>query len=94
LVKYAIIFLYKKKGAYFLKNKIVAGVFGILLGAFGIHKFYLGQVGYGILYLLFCWTGIPSIVGLIEGILYLVMSDEEFDAKYNKTNVTHIEDSE
>jgi TM2 domain-containing membrane protein YozV len=77
-----------------LKNKIVAGVFGILLGAFGIHKFYLGQVGYGILYLLFCWTGIPSIVGLIEGILYLVMSDEEFDAKYNKTNVTHIEDSE
>jgi TM2 domain-containing membrane protein YozV len=66
-----------------LKNKVVAGVLAILLGGFGIHKFYLGKLGQGILYLIFAWTAIPSIIGLIEGILYLVQSDEEFNQKYN-----------
>jgi TM2 domain-containing membrane protein YozV len=64
------------------KNKGVAALFGILLGAFGVHKFYLGQPGMGILYLLLFWTGIPSIVGLVEGIIYLTMSDQEFTYKY------------
>lgn len=49
-----------------------------------MHKFYLGQDGWGILYLLFFWTFIPSIVGFIEGILYLTMSDEDFTAKYGR----------
>ncbi len=65
-----------------MKNKIAAGLFGILLGGIGIHKFYLGKIGWGIVYLLFCWTGIPSIAGLIEGILYLTASDETFQEKY------------
>lgn len=50
-----------------MKNKIAAGLFGIFLGGLGIHKFYLGQIGWGIVYILFCWTYIPGIVGLIEG---------------------------
>jgi len=65
------------------RNKVTAGLFGILLGGIGIHKFYLGHAGLGIIYILFCWTFIPTIVGFIEGILYLVMSDKEFDSKYN-----------
>ncbi len=65
------------------KNKIVAGILGILLGSFGVHKFYLGKIGQGILYLLFFWTAIPGIIGIIEGVLYLVMSDEKFNMKYN-----------
>jgi TM2 domain-containing membrane protein YozV len=64
------------------KSKIAAGVLGILLGGLGIHKFYLGRVGLGILYILFCWTGIPSIIGLIEGIIYLTMDDMAFREKY------------
>jgi TM2 domain-containing membrane protein YozV len=36
----------------------------------------------GILYLVFCWTGITALIGLIEGILYLTKTDEEFQAKY------------
>jgi TM2 domain-containing membrane protein YozV len=36
----------------------------------------------GILYLVFCWTGIPSIIGLIEGIIYLTKTDDEFQTKY------------
>src|SRR5690554_3028666 len=38
------------------KSKTTAGLLAIFLGAFGIHKFYLGRTGMGILYLLFCWT--------------------------------------
>lgn len=64
------------------RSKVTAGVLGILLGGLGAHKFYLGQVGLGILYLLFFWTFIPAIIGLIEGIIYLTMSDEEFARKY------------
>ncbi len=65
------------------KNKVTAGILAILLGSFGVHKFYLGQAGMGVLYLLFCWTFIPSVVGVIEGIIYLTMSDQEFAMKYH-----------
>ncbi|ETA67793.1 putative membrane protein [Methanolobus tindarius DSM 2278] len=65
------------------RNKVAAGVLGILLGGLGAHKFYLGQVGVGILYLCFSWTMIPAIIGLVEGIIYLTMCDEDFDMKYN-----------
>lgn len=64
------------------KNRIVAALLAILLGGLGIHKFYLGQTGMGILYLLFCWTFIPALVGFVEGILYLMQSDATFEAKY------------
>jgi TM2 domain-containing membrane protein YozV len=70
-----------------MKSKVTAGVLGILLGGLGVHKFYLGKIGSGVLYLLFCWTGIPAIVGLIEGIIYLTMSDEDFNAKYNSAHL-------
>ena len=65
-----------------MKNKYVAGILAILLGDLGIHKFYLGKIGWGIVYLLFCWTGIPAIAGLIEGIIYLCTDDETFQVKY------------
>jgi TM2 domain-containing membrane protein YozV len=61
----------------------VAAIFlALLLGGVGAHKFYLGQTGWGVLYLLFCWTFIPAIVGLIEGIVYATISDERFAQKY------------
>ncbi len=65
------------------KNKLVAGILAILVGGIGIHKFYLGRTGAGILSLLFCWTGIPAIIALIEGIIILCQSDEEFCKKYD-----------
>ena len=65
-----------------MKNKYVAGILAILLGDLGIHKFYRGKLGGGIVYLLFCWTGIPAIVGLIEGIIYLCTDDDTFQVKY------------
>ena len=65
------------------KSKIVAALLAFLLGGLGIHKFYLGKAGQGILYLLFCWTYIPTVIAFIETIVFLVMSDAEFDRKYN-----------
>jgi TM2 domain-containing membrane protein YozV len=67
-----------------MKSRITAGVLAILLGSIGIHKFYLGKIWQGILYILFSWTGIPGIIGLVEGILYLVKSEDEFQAKYSR----------
>lgn len=65
-----------------LKNRIIAALLAIFLGTFGIHKFYLKQNGMGVLYLLFCWTYIPSFVGFIEGIIMLCTTDQKFEEKY------------
>ncbi len=69
--------------AWPVKSKIAAGLLAILLGGFGIHKFYLGKVGMGILYLVFCWTYIPALVGFVEGIIYLCSNDENFQLKHH-----------
>jgi len=70
-------------GALEGRSRIGAALFALILGGLGIHKFYLGQTGMGVLYLVFCWTFIPAIVGFIEGIIFLTMSDEAFKAKYS-----------
>ncbi len=64
------------------KSKLAAALFALFLGGIGVHKFYLGKIGWGIAYLLFCWTGIPAIAGLVEGIILLVMSDANFNRKF------------
>ena len=69
-----------------LKRKLIAGALGILFGGFGAHKFYLGKTGWGIFYLIFAWTGIPFIVGFIEGVRYIFMSVDEFADKYCNNN--------
>ena len=66
-----------------MKNKIVAALLAFFLGGFGIHKFYLGQIFKGFIYLIFCWTLIPAIVAFFEFIILLVMSEEDFNKRYN-----------
>ncbi len=69
-------------------KKIPAAICGILLGALGIHKFILGYKKEGLIMLLvsllsmgfLAW--VMSIIGLIEGILYLTKPDQEFVATY------------
>lgn len=65
------------------KSKLAAGLLGIFLGGLGIHKFYLGNIGLGIVYILFCWTFIPGIIGFIEGIVYLCTDDYAFCLKHH-----------
>ena len=63
------------------KSRVTAGLLGILLGGLGLHKFYTGAWGWGIVYIVLCWTLVPGIVALVEGIRYLTLSDEEFQRK-------------
>jgi TM2 domain-containing membrane protein YozV len=65
-------------------KKIVAGVLALLLGGLGAHKFYLGYIGAGIIQIVLTIVtcGAFVIVGHIEGILYLIKSDEEFVDTY------------
>lgn len=77
------------------KNGLAAGLLAIFLGALGIHKFYLGYTGPGLVYLLtntigwivtIFFLGIPNIIlgliALVEGIIYLTKSDEDFERIY------------
>lgn len=54
-----------------LVNKVAYVLLAFFLGGFGVHKFYAGKIGMGILYLLFCWTFIPGCIALIEAIIAL-----------------------
>ncbi|MGI9527654.1 MAG: TM2 domain-containing protein [Weeksellaceae bacterium] len=65
-------------------KKLLAGLLGIFLGTFGAHKFILGYQKEGIIQLVgsILTCGIGGIVGLIEGIIYLTKSDEEFYQTY------------
>ncbi|MDH3321704.1 MAG: TM2 domain-containing protein [Flavobacteriaceae bacterium] len=75
-------------------KKIIAGVFAILLGCLGIHKFILGYQTEGIIMLLVtiltCGIGgfVMSIIGLIEGIIYLTKTDDEFFNTYQLNKKT------
>ncbi|MDT0554203.1 TM2 domain-containing protein [Urechidicola vernalis] len=65
-------------------KRVIAGVLGILFGSLGIHKFVLGYTKEGLIQILisFVSCGILGILGLIEGIIYLTKSDEEFVEMY------------
>lgn len=69
-------------------KKIVAGICGILLGGIGVHKFILGYNTEGLIMLLVtlltCGLGgaVMGVIGLVEGIIYLTKTDEEFFATY------------
>ncbi len=70
------------------KSKMVAGLLGIFLGAFGVHKFYLGYTKEAIIMLaislvsLGTLAAIIELIGFIEGIIYITKSDEDFQSIY------------
>ncbi|MBP5315079.1 MAG: DUF4339 domain-containing protein [Muribaculaceae bacterium] len=71
----------------YAKDRILTGLFALLLGGLGIHYFYLGKVMPGIVCILatIVSCGIWQIITLIQGIMMLIMSDEEFNSKYVET---------
>ena len=65
-------------------KKIVAGICGILLGGLGVHRFVLGDTTGGIIRIVITVVtcGAGSLIGLIEGIIYLTKSDQDFVETY------------
>jgi len=64
------------------KSRSVAILLAFFLGGIGIHKFYLNSPGWGLIYLAFCWTFIPLLIAFLEGLSYLIMSDQAFQKEY------------
>ena len=67
-----------------MKNKNFAAIAAFFGGFIGLHRFYLGQIGLGIVYALLLFTGISVILGILDGIIFLTMNQQVFDAKYNR----------
>jgi TM2 domain-containing membrane protein YozV len=65
-----------------VKSRPLAIVLALLIGGFGIHRFYLGPVAWGVAYLVFFWTGIPAFLAWLEALYFLTRSNEEWAAKY------------
>lgn len=65
------------------RNKWVATLLAFFVGGFGGHKFYLGNTGAGVVYLLFFWTGVPFFISFIEMLILAMMSEREFEVRYN-----------
>lgn len=66
-----------------MKNKTTAILLTLFTGWLGIHKFYLGRTVAGILYLLFFWTFVPGALSFIDLIILIVMSENDFNDKFN-----------
>lgn len=65
-----------------VKSRSAGFLLAFFLGGIGAHRFYLGQPGIGLVYVLFCWTLVPGLVGLMESLWYLTFKDDiEFTQK-------------
>lgn len=65
------------------RSRLLAGILAIIFGWIGVQFFYLNKIGLGIVCVIFCYTGIPALIGVIHGVLILKMSDADFEEKYH-----------
>ena len=65
-----------------VQQKLIQSALAIFLGTLGAHKFYQGKTFQGVLYLVLCWTTLPTWIGFIEGIRYLFMPVDDFYNQY------------
>jgi TM2 domain-containing membrane protein YozV len=65
------------------KDKTIAIIISLVFGAFGLHKFYLGKIKSGVLYLLFSWSFVPLLLALFDLVILLAQSQQKFHKKYN-----------
>jgi TM2 domain-containing membrane protein YozV len=71
----------RQKGHQLSKAALLLLAF--FLGGIGAHKFYIGKNWQGFFYIVFCWTGIPGLIALIEFIIYAFTSSEKLQEKYS-----------
>ena len=68
------------------RNNIAAALLAILLGCIGAHKYYCRKYMWGIIYTIFFWSGLPSAIGIVEGITYILMDNERFNNSLKGTS--------
>jgi TM2 domain-containing membrane protein YozV len=62
-------------------KRTIAGLLAIFLGAYGVHRFYLGDTKGGVIRILCCFSAF-GVISIIEGIMYLMKTDEQFYQEY------------
>ena len=67
-----------------MKDKNAAGILALFLGWLGFHRFYLGQTGLGVVYLMFCWFPLIWVIAFVDAISLFSMDQQRFDEKYNQ----------
>ncbi len=67
-----------------MKDKNAAGILALFLGWLGFHRFYLGQTGLGVVYLMFCWFPLIWLIAFVDAISLFSMDQQRFDEKYNQ----------
>jgi TM2 domain-containing membrane protein YozV len=73
-----------------MKSKVTAAVLAFFLGGIGVHRFYLGDNGLGLLYLLMSWTLIPAFIAFLEAFYFLLMNDQVFNQRYNMQHAGYL----
>ena len=58
------------------KTKNIAEVLAMVAGTIGLHKFYMGEWKKGLIYLLFFWTCVPTVMGIMDGVRYFTQDAE------------------
>ena len=72
-----------------MPNRKTAAWLALLLGGLGAHKFYLGRWGWGLIYLFFCFTFVPMVIGFFEAIAFFSTTDKAF-AQRGGVSSTHV----
>ncbi|MCB0707555.1 MAG: NINE protein [Saprospiraceae bacterium] len=67
-----------------MKDKNVAGFLALFFGWMGFHRFYLGQVGLGIIFFLLSFSGISVVMGIVDALAFFFMDKDKFNLKYNR----------
>lgn len=67
------------------KNYYNAILIAFIGGFFGLQEFYVGNIVRGIFAIIFCWTGIPTLIAFVQSLKWLFKGEEYFNNKYNKT---------
>lgn len=73
-----------------MKDKNVAAILALFMGFLGVHKFYLGKIGSGMLYLIlgiFSFALIPALLGMVDFFVLALMDKDEFDRRHNGVNM-------
>jgi len=66
-----------------MKDKTTAAILALLFGSIGIHKFYLGRPAAGVMYLVFCWTLVPTLLAFVDCLVLALMERDDFNDRYN-----------